>query len=113
MVRILKDFRIDEISAVDEPAQKGARAVIMKSRSTPTAMRDELSITKAMAVVADPDEAVDLVETNIYGRAAEALMPGETIEKAYCRVLDALPDLYTAHDVAHRRRIAKRNHRPY
>lgn len=30
MVRLIKEFRLDEISAVDYPAQEGARAVIMK-----------------------------------------------------------------------------------
>ena len=31
MTRVLKDFVIEEISAVDRPAQEGARVVIMKS----------------------------------------------------------------------------------
>lgn len=34
--RILRRFRITEISAVDNPAQEGARAVIMKRADAPT-----------------------------------------------------------------------------
>ncbi len=110
MSRILKDFRIDEISAVDEPAQRGARAVIMKSR-TPSPAIDPHAIRKIMSELADPDEAVDLIESEVYSKAYAEMMPGETVEAAVARTID--PRTYEAHSIAKRRQIAKANGRPY
>lgn len=67
--RIMEDFRIDEISAVDRPAQKGARARIMKRQTEDAKMefqkrvdeirkRDDCSQTEAMSKAREefPDE---------------------------------------------------------
>lgn len=78
-----------------------------------TSDRDEISITKAMAAIADPDDAFDDIVAEIMSRAADAMQPGEGITKAEARVLEANPDLYDAYATAHRRRIAKAMGEPY
>jgi hypothetical protein len=72
-----------------------------------------LAKAKAMAAVADPDEAFEEIEADIHSRAADAMRPGEGIAKAEARVLEASPELYDAYVTAHRRRCAKANGEPY
>lgn len=57
--RIMRRFRIDEISGVDRPAQKGARAVIMKRDSAESA--EELVKRGAAALTTAVDDHTHLI----------------------------------------------------
>jgi hypothetical protein len=63
MARILRKIEIAEISAVDKPAQKGAKAVIMKRHTDYT-----------------PDEVVDIIQKSVSAGETEHVQKHEYIE---------------------------------
>ncbi len=86
--RIMRHFKIDEISAVDRPAQAGARAVIMKragGRATagtePGRRGEERSMDKSLhgETVVALDGALDHI-------AGVRTLDGETFEASYARL---------------------------
>jgi hypothetical protein len=87
--RILRTLRIDEISAVDFPAQAHARALIIKRHAPePELADDDLSLGAAIAEISkrlSPDEAADLFERVGRTRGERDRQPGETIEKCRAR----------------------------
>jgi len=84
MVRLIKELRLDEISAVDYPAQEGARAVIMKRDVNREAddVADIAEITKraeaAEAKVAELTKKLEAAEAIAKRADEEVLKVGET-----------------------------------
>lgn len=83
MVRLVKEFRLDEISAVDYPAQEGARALIMKRGNNREAdVADIAEITKraeaAEAKVAELTKRLEDAESLAKRADDEILKVGET-----------------------------------
>lgn len=83
MVRLVKEFRLDEISAVDYPAQEGARAVIMKRDDNREAnVADIAELTKraeaAEAKVAELTKRLEDAESLAKRADDEILKVGET-----------------------------------
>ena len=64
--RIMRSFKIDEISAVDLPAQEGARAVIMKRDDGSTSHQTDGKIEKRAWLTTDVDGHAHLVDDRNY-----------------------------------------------
>jgi hypothetical protein len=87
--RILRRLLINEISAVDRPAQAHARALILKRHAPePELADDDLSLEAAIAEVSkrlSAGEAADLFERVGRVRVERDRQPGETLEKCRAR----------------------------
>jgi hypothetical protein len=89
MPRILSKIVINEISAVDRPAQQHARAVIMKRADDDDA--DVITIAKRVVDSGGRDHGG--VTSDVYHRELEKLalanrLDGETMQKAYVRLAE-------------------------
>lgn len=67
--RVLKDLRIDEISAVDFPAQQGARAVLTKRRDQPAEGEDGSELGKCGGPDYGPTRQIVMLTTEEKGHA--------------------------------------------
>jgi len=84
--RILRALRIDEISAVDFPAQAHARALIIKRHAPDEAETADDDLTETELLIAKraaEGESYFAAVTNVF--AERIRMPNETIEKAKAR----------------------------
>jgi hypothetical protein len=85
---VLKTLRIDEISAVDDPAQEGARVVIFKRRDVPADVHNQIEKEVPTMNAIEGYEAV----TN-----AIAQVEGITKAAAGVKTLDRVPDIYRSY----------------
>lgn len=96
--RILRKFRIDEISSVDRPAQAGARAVLLKRAPDPTAKqrtgphgdeRDEAHgwlVAEGRKLRASGGVDVDEIDRQLMEMAHEMRKAGESDEQSFARL---------------------------
>jgi hypothetical protein len=93
LMAILKKIIIDEISAVRKPAQKHARALIMKSETygAETAEDDFETVRKMAADGHLDDFKKHQFMELIHLRADDIRRDGETVEKAFTRCIESDP----------------------
>ena len=90
--RIMRKFRIDEISSVDRPAQQGARAVIMKRFDPDDGSLDETRQGLAAAgrrLRASGGVDIDEIDRQLLDMARAARKADETAEQSFFRLADA------------------------
>ncbi len=92
--RIMRKFRIDEISSVDRPAQEGARAVIMKR--APDDDHDDHDDETRQGLAAEGRRLrasggvdIDEIDRQLLDMARVARKPDETAEQSFSRLADA------------------------
>lgn len=91
--RVMKEFKIDELAAVDRPAQRGAVALMMK--------RDDAAMPPALASLGADDPAVPALEASTEERAAERLRNTSLRDRAEreAAARDAARRPMTLHDI--------------
>jgi hypothetical protein len=89
----MKEFKIDELAAVDRPAQRGAVAVMMK--------RDDIAMPPALASLGADNPAVPALEASPDERAAERLRNTLLRDRAEreAAARDAKQQPMTLHDI--------------
>jgi hypothetical protein len=89
--KIIRAFKIDEVSAVRKPASEHAKVLIMKSDDTDTPETGDIAVTEIRKIL--DDGCFDDFEKSDYMGlldmlAAEIQMDGESIQKAFTRGLE-------------------------
>ena len=82
--RIMRAFRIDEISAVDRPAQAHARILLQKRDDTPVALHKPKEHTEMSYENVDPVKLANFMIECAAGKLRDA-NPSLTFEQAYSK----------------------------